>query len=98
MDGLDLGVLTDFRAARIVAPKTETDAPRPISPTTSGKELETCTLLCLRQKARWIPENTVGTSKRRLKMGRSRISLAVATVWGPDSLLCRSPETKSTRS
>lgn len=32
MDGIDLGVLTDFRAGRMVPGKTENEAPRPISP------------------------------------------------------------------
>jgi integrase/recombinase XerD len=58
MDGIDLGTLTDFRASRLVPPRTENEAPRPISPTTSGKELETLRAFCAFAKKRaWILEN-----------------------------------------
>jgi integrase/recombinase XerD len=58
MDGIDLGVLTDFRAGRTVPARDENEAPRPISPSTSSKELETLRAFCAFAKKRgWLPEN-----------------------------------------
>ncbi|MGA2721419.1 MAG: tyrosine-type recombinase/integrase [Bryobacteraceae bacterium] len=58
VDGIDLGALTDFRAGRVVPAKTEDEAPRPISPSTSGKELETLRAFCaFAKKRRWMAEN-----------------------------------------
>jgi site-specific recombinase XerD len=58
MDGIDLGALTDFRAGRMVPGKTENEAARPISPSTSSKELETLRAFCAFSKKRgWMPEN-----------------------------------------
>lgn len=58
MDGIDLGALTDFRASRMVPAKAEGEAPRPVSPSTSGKELETLRAFCAFSKKRgWMPEN-----------------------------------------
>jgi len=58
MDGIDLGELTDFRAGRKAPARTENESPRPISPATSGKELETLRAFCAFSKKRgWMPEN-----------------------------------------
>lgn len=55
---LDLALLTDFRAGRTVAPKTEGEPHCQISPSTSGKELETLRAFCaFALKRGWIDSN-----------------------------------------
>lgn len=58
VDRIDLSLLTDFRLSRFVPAKSEDETPRPIKPSTSGKELETLRAFCaFTNKRGWIQVN-----------------------------------------